>query len=245
MFQKAFDKTTKYHGLNGGGMEQIIDKLSEHLTSNSIHIRLNTECIDIVKTDNKYICKTNDNIEFVANNIVFAIPKANLLKINFLDAVKSKLNTVIHKPLIRIYAFFPVTDNHVWFENITTGITMDTPIRQLIPIDSKKGIIMIYCDDNAARSWYYLYKKNILRTELMFHLRKIFTDIPEPLEIYTSYHDTATHIWKPTIDSNKMYDKIIKPMINENIYIVGEAYSLTQQWSQGAIETVNDFMKII
>ena len=75
----------------------------------------------------------------------------------------------------------------------------------------------------------------------MFHLRKFFSEIeiPEPDNIYVSYYENATHCWKPAINSYEIYDDIIHPFKNDKIYIVGEAYAQTQQWLEGALETVN------
>lgn len=247
MFSKMFRPSIKFHGITGG-YSQVIFKLVEYLKENQVKIYLNIECLDIIKNNNQYLCITsqspqNDNqqTKFLVDNIIFAIPKMDLLKIKYLHRIKNKLNSVVHKPLMRIYAFFPLTNDHVWFENINTTLTTNTILRQIIPIDKQKGILMIYCDSLNAMTWYYLENKNLLENELTFNLRKFFDDqsIPKPTKIYTFYHDSATHVWRPTIDSYKMSPKIMKPIEEENIFIVGEAYSLIQQWAEGAVETVN------
>lgn len=243
MFAKEFSKNAKYHGINGG-MIQIINKLSEYLTKNNINIELNSECIDIDKQNGQYVCLINNNRKMIGKNIVFAIPKINLLKICFFENIFTKLNSVFHKPLIKIYVFFPLVDGKVWFDKINSTLTTRTIMNQIIPYNKEKGILLMYCDNINAETWYYFEKRNILERELMYHLTKLFSDqiIPDPIKIYTCYHDSASHVWKPHINPKQMYEDIVKPYNNENIYIVGEAYSLNQQWSEGAIQSVNHLM---
>lgn len=52
-------------------------------------------------------------------------------------------------------------------------------------------------------------------------------------------------MWKPGINPDLMYEKIRQPINGENIFIVGEAYSINQQWSQGAIQSVDDLLNLI
>lgn len=245
MFNKSFKKNAVYYRLEGG-LSQIIDELSKYLTNNSIQIQLNTECTDIIQKNDKYICILNNNKEIISDNIIFAVPKVNLIKIKYLNNIKSIFNTIINKSLIRIYVFFPLIDNHVWFENINNIITTQTLFRQIIPVNKQKGIIMIYADSEAAKTLYFLKKTKELKKELTYQFRRLFnnTNIPEPIKIYSHYWDTATHIWKPSFNSEQISKKIIKPYENKNIFILGEGFSLTQQWSEGALETVNDFINM-
>lgn len=81
----------------------------------------------------------------------------------------------------------------------------------------------------------------------MYQIRKLFNNIkiPDPIKIYSKYYEHATHLWKPTMDSKIISEKIIKPIENENLYIIGESYSLIQQWGEGALQTVDDFINKI
>lgn len=244
MFRDTFKSDGKFRGL-AGGLNQIIMKLARYLEDNNIPIRLNTECRNITKENDGYVCLLNGNEKIFAKNIVLAIPKLPLMKIPFLKKIRSKLDDVINKPLIRIYAFFPSINGKIWFDDLNTVITTNTLIRQIIPLNKDKGLIMFYCDGNSAKTWFYLGKD--IRPELMIHLRSIFypKQIPKPTKLYVKYWNAATHIWCPAIDSKKASEEIRKPFPNENIYIVGEAYSLTQQWSEGAVSTINKFIKLI
>ena len=246
MFKKEFSPTAKFHRINGG-MIQIINKLADYVTSKNIKIMLNTKCLDITRSGDKYECILNEAQKIQANNIIFAIPKANILRIRYLDKVFDILNAVINKPLIRIYAFFPLVDGKVWFDKIDALLTTKTLMNQIVPMDKTKGLMMIYCDGQNAITWNSIRDHGQIERELMFQLTKLFSDmiIPNPIQIIVSYHESATHIWKPSVNPLIMYEEIVRPIPNENIFIVGEAYSLNQQWSAGAISSVDHLMALL
>lgn len=247
MFKISFNKDMKYYKLKNG-LGSVINKLSDFIKERGVEIKLDTECINVTKKLNNYICLTNQ--EYInAENIIFAIPSENLSKIKILDNINEMIDSVYSKSLMRIYAIFPLTnEGKVWFDKINSVITTNGILRQIISINKEKGVIMIsYSDSNEADTWNFLNKSNLLEKELMFEVRRLFSNvnIPDPIKIYSKYWKNATHMWKPTIDSKELSKKIIKPIENENIYIIGESYSLNQQWTEGALETVDNFIKNI
>lgn len=231
-----------------GGMIQIINGLRDSLQNKGIKILLNTACIDIQKYENKYRCILHNNSYIEADNIILSIPKKDLCCIKFLSPIReSLLSSVFTKSLMRIYLIFPTQNTESWFKNLNGMITTSTILRQILPMDKEKGLLMIYIADFSAESLYYLKKNNRLKSEVMFHLRRIFSDIniPDPIQMISKYWDEATHLWKPTINSVISSKRIIQPFANERIFIVGESYSTTQQWSHGALETVNNLMEML
>ena len=117
MFQYSNASDALYSRINGG-MSQIIQKLEDYLTKNSITIKTETECQDIVKENSIYRCILKDGTNISATNIVFAIPKLNMMQIKYLDTIKNKLESVSSKSLIRIYLFFPAVNDKVWFDDL-------------------------------------------------------------------------------------------------------------------------------
>ena len=248
------------------GYGNLIEKLHEYMRLHGIKINLNTCLTNIQKYEDKYICKfsgsnlnnitgsnsnniTRSNLnDIIGSNVILAIPKHALCKIKYLSSIKkSLLNNVISKELIRIYLVFPVENGIPWFDHLLGVNITNTILRQIIPIDKKLGILMIYSAGIAANNLNNLDKCNILVTEIMFHLRRIYSSssIPDPVKAYRKYWKHATHIWKPCVDSESINKKIIKPFSQDKIFIVGEAYSMNQQWSNGALETVNNLLNII
>lgn len=190
----------------------------------------------------------DNNDEIITDNIIFAITKKDLMGIKYLEPVYDDLNFVIEKSLLRIYAQFPpLSTGKVWFDDMESVVTTKTIFNQIMPMSKEKGIIMFYCDSLNADIWNGFHQKGILERELLFHLSKLFSDkiIDNPVNIYVSYYSAATHMWKPGINPDLMYKKIQRPMARENIFIVGEAYSINQQWSQGAIQSVDDLLDFI
>ncbi len=246
MFEKEFRPDAKYHRVIGG-MSYIIDKLTSYLKENNIKILTNTKFMDIHKITNGYNCIFDNVKKISTKNIILAVPKKALLKIPFLSVAKNKLKSISNKSLSRIYLFFPKNNNKVWFDHINDILTTNTLLSQISPINKSDGILMIYTDGQNAKTMHYLEKNNILEPEIMYHLIKLFSDIeiPKPIKIITSYYDTATHIWKPSINAYQMYYDIMQPIKNEKIFITGEAYSLNQQWCEGAVENVNDLMLLV
>jgi len=247
MFKNSFAKDAKFYRLDGG-LIQIIDRLNDYLVSNNVRIKINSECVNIIRENGTYVCELKNGGKIYGHNIIFAIPKSNIFQIKYLEKIRHELDSVASKPLARIYAFFPQNiGGKVWFDDITTALTTKTILNQIIPINPSKGLIMIYCDGINADMWNIFYKNNTIKKELIFHLTKIFSHkiIPEPDEIYFSYYENATHIWKPGVNPYKMYKYIARPFKEENIFIVGEAYSLVQQWSEGALQSVNNLLNIL
>ena len=229
------------------GMEQIIIKLKEFLEKKGIKIMRNTKCTDIQKYNDKYRSIIDNNQYIESKHIILAIPKNNLCSINYLIPLYPLLDSVFVKHLMKIYLIFPTQNGNVWFQNLNGIITTNTILSQITPIDKLNGLLMIYISGSIAKSWYYLKSSNKLKQEIMYHLRRTFNNIniPNPIKLINKFWDEATHLWKPTYDSEILNKQIIQPFLNERIYIVGEAYSMIQQWSEGALDTVDNLMKII
>lgn len=246
MLETDFE-TPKYFFKNG--YSHLIETLYKHLISNNIKVLLNTACNDITIMNNHYICYVNGDNHFIqetysqytAKNVVLAIPKYGLCKLPILYKIKDNLlNAVSSIPLIRVYMSFDVC----WFDHLES-ITTSTMLRQIIFYDKKKNVIMIYATGKAAYDIYCLGSDMI--PELMFWLRKMFNkiEIPDPKDSVYYLWEKGTHVWKPSVNFKNISNNILKPFDNQNIFIVGEAYSNKQQWCQGALESVNRFINLL
>ena len=142
-------------------------------------------------------------------------------------------------------------DGKVWFDNYPR-ITTNSFIRQIIPIDYKSGLIMIsYTDGNDVDVFYSNKRKRKLKSEKqisnMIHkeLRILFPNdmIPRPIYFRTHLWKVGAHHWKPGVDSDKVYDKILNP--RPSIYVIGESFSKKQAWVEGGLETVESMMDLL
>ena len=231
MFIKDFPPKTKFIMIKKG-LIQIINALEDYLRKHDIKIRTGIGCKDIKKIDNagieaskhnlslfeqgnKYYCLMDNNDEIIADNIIFAVTKKDLMGIKYLEPIYDNLNFVTEKSLIRIYAEFPrLVTGKVWFDDIQSVVTTKTIFNQIIPVSKGKGIIMFYCDSLNADMWNGFYQKGILERELLFHLSKLFSDkiIDRPSNIHVSYYAAATHMLRKSTCSACTFSNMLEKM---------------------------------
>ena len=53
-------------------------------------------------------------------------------------------------------------------------------------------------------------------------------------------YSSGAHYWNKDCYSKDYYDKVLKPVKKDNVYIIGEAFSKHQAWMEGALETAKD-----
>ncbi len=162
--------------------------------------------------------------------------------------VLKKLKTA---PLFRVYAIFPT--NPCWFEGMEHTVTSERP-RYIIPINSKKGVIMIsYTDGADTEDYHKVYEAKGdkgLQEVVMKDIRRLFPDkkIPEPLFFKGHYWDTGCTYWQSgkydVISESKM---ATRPLISKmpSLYMCGESFSLRQAWVEGAIEHSELVVKLL
>lgn len=73
-------------------------------------------------------------------------------------------------------------------------------------------------------------------------------DAPAPLEAaFMDWGDDpyggAVHFWNPGYNSTEVMHEIVKPVDDFHCYICGEAYSTTQTWVEGALQTAELVLK--
>jgi len=204
--------------------------------SSTINYKLNHRVTNIS-------CNGLFNVDgYISKRIIFAIPANNLKQISFLKPIYYLINSVKSNSLFRAYAVYPTN----WFEGLPV-MTTNSFIRHIIPIDSKRGLIMIsYVEGNDVNVFL---NKNELRKDIKQMIQKeikvLFPNkiISEPTYFKTHYWKIGDHAWKPGYDSVKIAKKIINPM--PNIYICGETFSHTQSWVEGALETAKEVLDIL
>ena len=225
-----------------GGLSQIIASLVERTqTKPNTTLKQNQEVVSILQNENTYGIQTKTN-RFLARTVLCALPKQNLEKLSIFRPIRKTLLSKIHcGKLCRIYArFHPIEE--IWFQDLPK-ITTNNNLRMVIPINAKKGLIMIsYSDNKYADFWYRLYQKG--KTPLIQELRKEIRQttgkiMPEPMEIHVFYWSCGVGYWGIGANSEEISRKMIQPLTKHpNIYCCGEHFSeKNQQWMEGALET--------
>ena len=242
--------TNKFHTLSGG-LSQIIASLVEKTqTKGNITLKKHQEVVSILPNTNTekqnqlYHIQTKTN-RFLARTVICALPKQALEKLSIFQPIRKTLLSKIHcGKLCRIYARFH-PNKEIWFQDLPK-ITTNNNLRMIIPINVKKGLIMIsYSDNKYADFWYRLYQKDPnnqkplieeLRKEIRQTTGKI---IPDPMEIRVFYWPCGVGYWGIGANSEEISQKMIQPLTKHpNIYCCGEHFSeKNQQWMEGALET--------
>ncbi len=156
------------------------------------------------------------------------------------------------EPLLRVYAVFkPSIDNlrglketvnisngKAWFDGLPKVVT-DSAIRYIIPIDYKKGIIMIsYTDGADARR---LMVEKDLESWIMKEIRHLFPDLDIPDPVFFKKHPwtSGCTYWLP--GSYNVYDESMNslhplPKKLPGVYMCGESFAIKQCWMESALE---------
>jgi cytochrome b involved in lipid metabolism len=242
MFKKGlFHGDTKYYVLKNG-LSSIIKEMTDLLEiSNNVTLKLEDGLSEL--TDS--LVTTEKGYKYNYEKIIFTIPQESLKKVEYLKDVK-ELDSVNGIPLLRVYFKYPVKGCNPWFKNIKRTTT-DNYIRHIIPVDYKNGLIMIsYTDHLYAEMLLTIYNsgKDKLIKAIHKEIKVLFgIDPPEPEEVFFHYWENGCHFWKTGEDMNKVYEKIMKPMNDKELYICGESFSKKQAWMEGSLETCYDVMK--
>ncbi len=256
MFKSDLNKKYHYYSLKCGLsklIQYMIQYIKKHSKNYNIQILNQNEVKNIIKNkDSTYTCVINDIqkkkiYEVDCKKVVCALQKSALLKYDIFKPLYKELNSVEAKPLCRIYMIFKVGANGVWFKDYGK-ITTNNENRYMIPLDKKHGSIMIsYTDSNYATYLNQYYEKYGLKKLESFILSRweqvLKIKIPKPLYTKVCHWNEGIAMWKAGVNSKMVSKKMLKPFSKEEIYIVGENYSLNQAWIEGGLQTVEKIIK--
>ena len=142
-------------------------------------------------------------------------------------------------PLTRIYAIYqPPLD-------IPEKVVTDGPLRYIIPINPKTGLIMIsYTDGDDTHYWNKL-DGEALEDAIHKEFTKLFPDKTMTKPTYLKKHEwpNGCTYWLPGDYSPEEASKIAHNP-EPNLYLTGESVSLMQTWMEGALESA-DYLKTL
>jgi monoamine oxidase len=131
--------------------------------------------------------------------------------------------------------------NEVWFNGIPAIVTDDI-LRHIIPIDKKRGIIMLSYLASGKHIDHYekLYETSgeLFYDDIKRHLTKLFPNINIPKPVYLNLRSwtAGTYRWTSDADYCNIYQKIIHPVANTPLYLSNESYSYRGGWMEGSLE---------
>jgi len=172
-----------------------------------------------------------------ANSVILALHSEALKNITPF----SKLPTLKHlamEPLTRTYGVFPKVKGKVWFEGLPKMVT-DSPLRFIIPVNSKTGVIMTsYTDSDDTHIIGKWDKSGKAQDNIIRELRALLPkyNIPAPLIFKTHPWSDGCTYWLPGLYDPYEKSKAIMRPLNMPVYVCGESYSTRQAWIEGALE---------
>lgn len=249
----GIQSATAYYGITEG-----IDALATHLVSAATEagaiLKNRHRVHDVYRGEDGLFVVQGDygkKVEakpflYKSHRVVIATCRCSLSDFSILKDTPL-LKQVGTSALMRIYAVFPKhpRTHKAWFEDLPKTITAG-PLRYIIPINPKKGLIMIsYTDGKDTDIWRPLEEK-ALKTAIMKEVRALFPDKQIPMPSYLAKHDwtSGCSYWLP---GNYDVEKASKEAHNPEpgVYVCGESISLHQTWMEGALESAQTLLSIL
>jgi glycine/D-amino acid oxidase-like deaminating enzyme len=229
-FHSEFSKKEQFFGVTEG-LSTIIKGLETACRAAGVRFILNTTVTDV--TADAVLIKGRAPIK--ADRVVLALHHTALAGLPCMRRAPF-MQYLTMAPLTRIYAQYPTP---AWFDS--HRVVTDSPLRYLIPINPKTGVIMIsYIDDQDTKFWSGL-KGDALTTAIQKEVRRLYPDreIPEPLWCKAYEWTEGCTYWKPGhYDPGCMSRSAMQPLpaTLPNLYVTGESVSMRQAWMEGALE---------
>lgn len=243
-FPKELSSKETFYGIQEGLFSIITGMLNE-LKDRRVKFFYNHRVTGLGSKDTfpmSLHCSTSNGIKtFTASKIIFAL-HSNALRTIRPFSTLPVLKHLKMNPLLRTYAIFPRTiQKKVWFHDLPRIVTKG-PVRHVIPINQKTGLIMTsYTDGDDTMMWNTYRKNGVLNENIMKELRGMLpmVMIPNPLYMSSHYWEDGCTYWVPgTYDPVKESNDVMRPFPTRlpDIYICGESYSMKQAWMEGALE---------
>jgi monoamine oxidase len=236
------------------GIVEGIDTLTKHIandaTSAGAILKSRHRVNDIKRTHDELFeitgmrgKKADEKLfTYKAKHVIIATCRCSLGKFSVLRGAPL-LKQLATSPLLRIYAKYPPNKSgKIWFDNLHKTVTSN-PLRNVIPINPKTGLIMIsYTDGEDTKYWKDL-EGNAIKTAIQTQAKTLFPDkdIPEPSYLQKHYWDGGCTYWLPgNYDIETASDEAMHP--SPNLYVAGESISLQQAWIEGALESAEKLL---
>ena len=196
------------------------------------------------RRQNVHKIQCNDGTSYVGKICISTLPKNAMEQMKIFHPVAPLLNKIKCGALCRIYSKYeadPKTGK-MWFEDLPKSTT-DNKLRIIIPIDVKKGVIMVsYTDNVYAEYWRKIYEKEgvgEVEKKIRFWMEKtVGKPVPKPVETRVFYWKCGVGYWGIGANSSLISKRLTQPYASQELYICGESYSEKhQQWVEGSLET--------
>ena len=226
----------------------LLDKIKTFLLDRGVNIVLGVNVKSINKK-RKIIVDTNRR-NYICDKIVLAIPSPEIKRlINPLTPtthsgtkVSDIYDQVAIQPFCRLYIKIDPSSSSEFVKNIENFTFVEPPLQKIIPWKDKGVYMISYSDNKSAEYVKDLSTKDL--EELVYQTTKYRIKILDKLVFY---FEVGTHYYKPL--DVKFFNRSDFLRLAQNpypdIYVVGEGFSQSQGWCEGALESVKNLSKII
>jgi monoamine oxidase len=238
-----------YYGVVGG-LDQIPKGLARDAREAGATLRHEHTVTDVKRMpDGSFEIQATHNetpVTFKARRVIIATCRCSLGDFKILNG-HPILKQTGTGALTRIYAVYPPdpVTHRVWFEDLPKIVTRN-PLRYVIPINAKKGLIMIsYTDGDDTDHWKGL-KGDALQKEIQRCARELFPDrtIPEPTYLKQHRWSQGCTYWLPgDYDVKTAIKAAMNP--SQNLYIVGESIAEEQCWIESALHSAETLLTLL
>jgi len=226
------------------GFSALVGAIKRDIEAAGVEILREYMVTDIEKDKGGYNVKVQGKPTIKAKKVIVALTRDAVAELPCFKDLPI-LKQVKMRPLVRIYAVFPKVKGHVWFEGIHKFVC-PKPVRYVLPMDPRKGTIMIsYTDGDDAEYWLQIMKRDnhmaLIQAEIMEQIRGLFPekDIPEPTFMKIHPWSDGCSYWLPgDYDFNKVSKASVKPLPKSmpHLYMCGESWAYEQAWVKCAID---------
>jgi len=226
------------------GFSALVHKMKVDLEAKGVKILREYIATDIKKRDGVYEVSVKNKPTVHCVNVFVALTRDAVAELPcFKDLLI--LKQVKMRPLVRMYAVFPKRSGKpMWFEGLTKFVC-PPPVRYVLPINTKTGVIMIsYTDGKDAEYWMECIKKKgerDVQREVMQQITSLFPDKEIPMPLYFKIHawSDGCSYWTPgDYDFNKVSKESVVPLADTmpGVYMCGESWAYNQAWVECAID---------
>ena len=227
IYDYGFDDCVSGYDAVSVKWQELLDSFYEIL-KNDIILSSPVKKIEYTK-DGKFIIKNT-----IYDKVIIATGIDSIREYFLKDKIYKNIEI---QPFVRLYVKLnkPISG----YKKI---IVTEKPFQKIIEMDKEKCIYMIsYCDNKIANKWKQV---SDLKKVVKNGLKKIFGMDVKVLKSKLIFWKLGTHYFKPLPNEYKNRDEFLNIAQNpmKNMYVIGEAFSNNQGWTEGALESVNNII---
>jgi len=183
---------------------------------------------------------------YTSSRVIIATPFSEFGKFSVLKDTPM-LKQLAMSPLLRIYAVYPPSKStgKLWFSDVKKTVTTN-PLRYVIPINPKTGLIMISYTDGKDTDYWRAKEGDELDHAIESNVRSLFPSLDIPKPVYLKKHDwvAGCTYWLPgDYDVAAASRDAHNP--SPNVFVCGESVSQNQAWIEGALESVETLKTLL